>query len=338
MKISRQVVGALSVLAALAVPSLWPPTALPTGGPDAPARLEEVLSIGSLEDDLLLMWVGLAVDRDGNLFVSDGMDYSIKRLDRRGILTRKAGRAGGGPGEFQAVREVALAGERLYVTDQFRPQLSVFDRELGFQKTIPLTRVLTSLRGLPDGTLAAVGLSFVPDERPVIWLSDSQGRVLREIPFGSKPSFFAGGMASLGLAGEDFVLAYHYRDRVERLDRDGKTLWSKDLFHFKEAEVENISGLKVGTSLVYKDVGVDRTGRIYVLGGSQARHPSRDVYVLDRNGRLEATLVLPDTTHAIFLDDRGFLYSRANEGVTIKKFRVRLPGQARGDAWPKGLP
>jgi len=40
--------------------------------------LEEVLSIGSLEDDALFQWVGVISDSDNYIHVTDNMDYSLK--------------------------------------------------------------------------------------------------------------------------------------------------------------------------------------------------------------------------------------------------------------------
>ena len=52
----------------------------------------------------------------------------------------------------------------------------------------------------------------------------------------------------------------------------------------------------VEKGLVYKDVALDQSGNLYVLGGkfSENRSP----------------------------DGENFLYSRANEGITLKKFRM----------------
>ena len=42
-------------------------------------ELEEVLSIGSIDDDAIFMWSGVAADDDGNIYVTDMMDYSLKK-------------------------------------------------------------------------------------------------------------------------------------------------------------------------------------------------------------------------------------------------------------------
>ncbi len=318
----------LSLLAAGAAGSLFGQAAA-----QAQAGLEEVLAVGGPDGDKLLMWVGLAVDEDGNLFVSDAMDYAIKVFDGQGRLLRKAGRPGMGPGEFQNLRELALSSSLVFVTDQDRPQISVFDKNLRYQYAIPVSRPISSLRARPDGTIAAAMISTKKGENGTVWLADSKGRTLDEIPHGTDSGRPASERISLGLAGPDFILVYNFKDRVVRIDRKGRTIWARDLFHFPEAKTKSILGLRVPTQFIYKDVAVDRAGRIYVLGGGMSEHPSRDVYVLNPEGRLIATLTLPDSTHCLALDSQDYLYSRANNGLTIKKYRVRLPAE-KGDPAP----
>lgn len=295
--------------------------------PPAQAELEEVLSIGGPDGDKLLMWVGLAVDEDGSLFVTDAMDYAIKVFNAQGTLLRKAGRPGSGPGEFQNLREIVLSSSFVFVTDQDRPEISVFDRNLKFQYAIPVTRPITSLRARPDGTIAAALLSAKKGENGMVWLADSKGRTLAEIPHGTAPGNPAGERVSLTFAGPDFILAYNFKDQVVRIDRKGRTIWARSLFHFPEAKTMGILGFKVPTQFIYKDVAVDGAGRIYLLGGGMSKNPSRDVYVLNSEGRLMTTLTLPDSSHCLIIDSQDYLYSRANGGLTIKKYRVRLSSE-----------
>ena len=32
--------------------------------------------------------------------------------------------------------------------------------------------------------------------------------------------------------------------------------------------------------------------------------------------------MLPEPSHGIYVDEGGFLYARANEGLTVKKYRI----------------
>ena len=321
-----------SIFAALAAGGLlllWM-TVEAKGVKDAPkSGLEEVLSLGGLSDDRLLMWVGLAVDPVGNMIVTDALDYSIKIFDSQGRLVRKVGRDGGGQAKFQALRDVGLSKSAVYVTDQNDPRIFVFSTQLKFQRALPLSRAISCLRVLPDDTLAAACLTLKKGERALIWLADGQGRTLQEIPYGTDLDNPACDRASFAFLGQDLILAYNFKDRVERLDRKGRRLWSKSLFHLKDVPMRSLLGVKLPQKFIYKDVAVDSAGRSYILGGGLAEHPSRDVYVLSPEGQILATLTLPDKSHCLVIDGQDFLYSRADEGLTIKKFKVHLPSDGR---------
>jgi hypothetical protein len=277
------------------------------------------------------MWVGLAVDDDGRMFVTDALDFSIKVFDARGRLVRKTGRAGAGPGRFQAIRELGLSRSEVYVTDQYRPEVSVFNKQLEFQRTIPLSRAISCLRVGQDGALAAVGLAMNKGDRAAIWLADSRGRTTGEIAYGIDPDNPAADRACFAFSGQDLVLAYNFKDRVERVDRQGRKSWSRSLFHLPDVPLKSFLGMKLPNKFIYKDVAVDSSGRIYVLGGGLADPPSREVYVLTPAGELLAKITLPDTSHCLAIDGRDFLYSRANDGLTIKKFKVQFLPEGRQD-------
>jgi len=297
--------------------------------PPMKAILQEVLSVGGLSEDKLLMWVGLAVDDDGRMFVTDALDFSIKIFDTQGRLVRKAGRAGTGPGQFQAIRELGLSRSEVYVTDQYRPEVSVFSKQLEFQRAIPLSRAISCLRVGPDGTLAAVGLAMKKGDRAAIWLADSRGRTTGEIAYGIDPENPATDRACFAFSGQDLVLAYNFKDRVERVDRQGRKAWSRSLFHLPDVPMKSFMGMKLPNKFIYKDVAVDSSGRIYVLGGALADPPSREVYVLSPKGELLARITLPDTSHCLAIDSRDFLYSRADDGLAIKKFIVQFLPEGR---------
>jgi hypothetical protein len=87
---------------------------------------------------------------------------------------------------------------------------------------------------------------------------------------------------------------------------------------------ENKGGLLLPGYFIYKDIALDGKGNVFVLGGSLSKNKSRDVYVLDVNGNMKSTITLPDSTHCIYLDKNNNLYSRANEGMTLKKIALEF--------------
>ena len=65
--------------------------------------LEEVLSLGTLDDGALVQWTGIAASASGEIYVLDALDYALKKFDAAGRLLKKTGRQGPGPLELPAL-------------------------------------------------------------------------------------------------------------------------------------------------------------------------------------------------------------------------------------------
>ena len=283
--------------------------------------LEEVLTIGSFDDDSLFQWVGVVADSEGNIYVTDAMDYSLKKFDAAGSLLAKTGRRGQGPGEFTAPRLLDCSEQFLFVTEQYQPVIKVFDKKLQYQFHIPLEGPVGDMKALGDGLVAVVVLSAKSECHLEFY--DREGKIVKKVHFYERPSRMLLDMVSFDLDSQgNLYLAYNFADRIVKFDDSGKKMWSKNLLGIKQVKSEKISSHVVPTEIVYKDVALDQSGNLYVLGGKFSENRSRDVYVLSPDGELVSTLTLPDSSHCIYIDGENFLYSRANEGITLKKFRM----------------
>lgn len=307
----------LILMAALPVLLVFPGRENPEWG------LEEVLSIGTLNDTLLFQWVGIVVDSDQNIYVTDTMDYSLKKFDSNGKLLKKVGRRGQGPGEFSAPRYVSSYGNSIYVTDQYMPKIQVFDKNLNYITSIPISVPVSDFSVLSENEIAATTSSAT--EPGTIYIFDSKGKIRNEFPYSSKQMTPLMDSVSFEFDEQrNLYLAYSFQDRIEKFDTEGKKLWSKKLLGIKKVKKKKIASFMLPTKLIYKDIALDKSGNLYVLGGSFSKNQSRDVYLLNPEGSLLATLTLPDTSHCIYIDGQDYLYARANEGVTLKKFRLRF--------------
>jgi hypothetical protein len=285
-------------------------------------QVEEVLSIGSLDDDVLFQWVGISTDRRSNIYVTDSLDYSVKKFDRSGRLIARAGGKGQGPGEFQAPRQLVYDDGFLYVTDQASLGLQVFDEELRFIKSIPLDFPVTDIQVTPGGRIAVI--AFYMSRASELCFLSSGGVVENRIPLGRKKGNVLMDSADFIIDGSgNICLAFSFRDMIQKLKAGGEKLWDRSLFHIKSIKKTQIKQWVVPTEVIYMDCAVDKRGWLYVLGGYRAENRARDIYVLDQKGDWLTTFTLPDTTHCIHLDSQGFLYARANEGITLKKYRLR---------------
>jgi len=177
------------------------------------------------------------------------------------------------------------------------------------------------MKVLGDDLVAVVALSAKNVSNLCFY--DQKGKIIKKLNFLERPSHLLMDMVSFDLDGQgNLYLAYNFMDRIEKFDKTGKKLWSRDLLGIKQVKKEKISTHVVPTEIIYKDIALDRSGNIYVLGGKFSKNRSRDVYVLGPDGELLSTLTLPDTSHCIYIDGENFLYSRANDGITLKKYRI----------------
>jgi hypothetical protein len=286
--------------------------------------LDEVLSVGSLDDDALFQWVGVAVDPLGQIYVTDAMDYSLKKFDADGKLLKKAGRKGQGPGEFLSPRLLVRSENHLFVTDQSLKGIQVFDHSLRFVHRIPIKVPIGDVQVLSDDRIAAVALML--NQPGCVHIYDRGGRILKQI-------FYTGGKKTSMMdwveidfdSGSNLYVVYNFQDRIEKFDASGGRLWSRSLLNIKRIRTKRVGPWEVPEKIIFKDVILDSDDRMYILGGGHSKNPSRDVYVLDPDGELLATFTLPECSHCIYIDSNNFLYSRANDGITLKKYWVRWP-------------
>lgn len=285
--------------------------------------LEEVLSIGNLEDGVLFQWVGVVVDTRKSIYVTDAMDYALKKFDPAGKMLKTAGGKGQGPGEFSAPRLLDCSEGLLFVSEQYQPVIKVFDTDLTHKFNIPLRAPVGDMKVLGDDLLAVLVLT--PQMNSTIIFCDQKGKILDELNYSEDSSGMMMDIVNFDLDSQgNLYLAYNFMDRIEKFDKRGNKIWSKTLLGVRQVERKKISSFIVPTEIVYKDIALDEAGNVYVLGGRFSKNRSRDVYVLNPDGEHLTTFTLPDTSHCLYIDKDNFLYSRDNEGITLKKYRMVL--------------
>jgi len=299
---------------------MYPPF---SGGEKPPISLslEEVLSIGNLDDNALFQWIGIAVDPDGFIYLTDGMDYSVKKFSPDGDLIQKTGCRGQGPGEFLAPRLLGCSDERIYVTDQNILGLQVFDRNLSYISRIPFKKPAGDLKVFPDGRFALADFSINQPGKVVQF--NKVGQILKEYRYSEKGEPVMMDWVSFEMDSHDnLYLAYSFQDKIEKFDSRGRRIWSKGLIGVKNVKRQKVGPWKVPQSLVFKDIELDTQDHLYILGGGYSEKPSRTVYILSSGGTHLSTLFLPESSHCIYVDRWNFLYSRAGEGITLKKYKI----------------
>ncbi len=80
-----------------------------------------------LGDEIVGEVADLTRDTVGNYYLSDWQQHTIWVVDTRGLLIRKIGREGRGPGELTNPRSVALHDGKIYVLDNDNDRIAVFE-------------------------------------------------------------------------------------------------------------------------------------------------------------------------------------------------------------------
>ncbi len=71
-----------------------------------------------------------AVDKDGNLFVTDTLNNRVEMFDAEGNFISEFGKAGDGPGRFARPKGIAVDSDNhVWVVDEVQSRVQVFDRE-----------------------------------------------------------------------------------------------------------------------------------------------------------------------------------------------------------------
>jgi len=96
--------------------------------PNKAVTLEEDLSIGGQEYDMLFRPQKFTVDQKERIYIADYLDQSIKVFDPNGKYIKSIGKKGEGPGEFILIGDLTILPDgRLFVMDRNTRRISLFD-------------------------------------------------------------------------------------------------------------------------------------------------------------------------------------------------------------------
>jgi hypothetical protein len=110
-------------------PDLSVPVHLGENGDERPRTHDVVENRGEAPGEFKYPWA-VAVGADGNVYVSDQMNFRVQLFDRSGKLVRVIGGIGTGPGSFARPKGVAVDSEgHLYAVDAAFGNVQVFNPE-----------------------------------------------------------------------------------------------------------------------------------------------------------------------------------------------------------------
>ncbi len=284
-------------------------------------KLERVLTITGKGEGELYMWADVAVDPEGNIYVTDNMDCSIKKFDKNGKFLKKTGEKGEGPGEFMAPREIAYYNGYLYVTDQYKSYIQVFDQDLHYKKSIPVKEPVREMEVFQGRIIVSSG----SPRAPIIFDVDEKGEKGKFIKLDVEiKDFFRRSVRfKFDREGTMYVI-YSFMDRVEKYDSKMRRLWRRSFLGGREVEWKKSKiGIALPTTIIYKSLAVDRYGNVFIAVGGERGKKGKIIYVVKPDGSLLTSLELEESTHCIYIDHNNFLYTRGGMGTALKKYRIR---------------
>jgi hypothetical protein len=305
------------------------------GALEQPSRiyLDEVLGIDGIDGAVMYQKVGVTTDSEDNIYVTDIKGDSIKKFNKVGELIGRTGRNGKGPEEFDEPSLIKYFNYKLYVTESYRPGITVFDENLISNSKIPLRFTVNDLNFTSSNQLAVSTLARDRSEEGdfnfCIYLYDSAGNEKGKIVYETSKSFTMMNMINFKIdRSNNFLIAYCWQDKVEKLDRNGNLLWVRNLLGTREVRTKKIKGTKVTLSeypleTVYRAVALDTYGNLFILGGDLSENRNRDVYVLRSDGQHILTFTLPESSQTIHIDNKNNLYSRSENGLMVRKYALR---------------
>jgi sugar lactone lactonase YvrE len=252
-------------------------------------------------NDKLKEPIGLAVDRQGDVYVSDAANNFVQKFDANGKFLLQWGKTGKGEGEFSFSGSGPTAGflavdkdGNLYVSDCYNSRVQVFDPDGKFLRSFG-TEPGSGQMMLPGPiTFDDKGNIYVAARVDSINMYDSTGKFLKQFNIPGEALKYAG-VGAIDQQGNLYV-AELLDSRVRKFDSTGKFLVSFG----SKGSADGQFAAPVGTAL-------DSQGNLYVTDNSHR------IQKFDPTGKF---LVSWDSaggtqfgrTVSLVMDNQGYLY------------------------------
>jgi hypothetical protein len=309
--------------------------------------IEEVLTIEGLGESLIYQRGSVTTDYEGNIYITDLEDYSIKKFNKIGELIAVTGKRGDEPGEFQGPNIIRYYRGKIYVSEVYSPGIQVFDDDLNFKFKIPIPFTMIDFNVLYEDRIAISTLIKDRSETGFIfciYFYDSKGNRKKKegkgeegeekkeeddkIIYSTDKDFTMMNTVSFQDYRKNyFMIAHNWKDKIDRYYKSGRLVWTRSLLDNKDAQTrkEGYSKRSFGVypvEAVYKAVALDKQGNLFILGGGLSENINRDVYVLSKDSELITMFTLAEASRTIHIDRNNFLYSRSEDGKKLKKYAI----------------
>jgi hypothetical protein len=292
-----------------------------------------MLEINSNSDTLIFQLQGITTDNSGNIYISDKLDYKVKKFNEFGKLVFSNGRRGKGPGEFlfgPANISYSNYKKELAVIDHTTASVLFFDNNLQFVKKLAVDKPVFDVDYYPNGNLivATPPVDFVKNS---IQIFDNKLKELKHFD----PHNLIGNTLydmfriKINKVTSMIVAMYKYRNLIQLYTTNGKLVKEisiPGLPELSETVEKGKETIVTKTSIPAKDLfwdfAIDKSGNIFVIGGEYSKHNKRDIYILDQNGSYLEQVSIKDETPFIHINDKSELFFSKNRKTSLIKYKM----------------
>ncbi|MCK5148009.1 6-bladed beta-propeller [bacterium] len=278
--------------------------------------------IGGLEAETIYQWVDVVVDNKKNIYITDMMDYSVKKFDSKGNLLKKTGRKGQGPGEFIQIRGIEFRNDSLFVLDERNLGIQIFDDNLNYIGRISCNNIIQKFQ---VDAFCFILKQFSFQSTASLVRVNNKGIVLSEVNYdpGQMNPLLGSIDFTVSNSGNVYI-AFLFQDKLIKMAPSGEKLWERNLFNKAKTKMSTLDKLQfqIPEDTFFKAIALDTLGNVFILGGKKSKHKSRDVYVFSDHGDFLCEFTLQESSHLIYIDSENNLYSREDQGVSLAKYEI----------------
>lgn len=267
--------------------------------------LFSIYGYGDKPDELLEKPIGVAVDKDENIYISDTNHHRVLVFDRGGNFLFKFGKEGDKPGELKFPLGLTVAPNgNIYVCDKAQSKIVVYDSKGKLIKEIYEMMPLNATVFQKKLYVATYGHVAVYDlEGNLISRWGKRGKNPGDFDF-------PGGIAVD--KNNHVYVSDSNNNRLQALDKNGEVLWVVGRPPKSMSEANRRFGLPDGLAM-------DNEGRLFVIDAFRST-----VQIYNRKGKKLAEIGRLGHNEGEFFYPSGIAYSGGNRFVITDRYNDRV--------------
>ncbi len=277
----------------------------------------KIFSIGHNKGEEIYQIAGIAVDSLGNIFISDNVDYSIKKFDKNGNLQNKIGRRGQGPGEFNYPLFMNIYNNTVALMEVQIPVIHYYKSDLEHLESIKYDNLIIDFDYNRSGDLFIAHFGKSNIYKAIGNRSEKFIELRKEPDSNSLLDAFIFVIDK----NNNFIVAYRFFNIIEIYNSSGDLMTQFSISLLPEKASVSERGLP--EHVLIRDIRIDHKNRIAILIGGMSDEANKTIYVFNSKGVKLGSYVLPDPSRLIKFDSMGYLYATAGFGTILRKYKVR---------------